>query len=282
MNPSLSDNERVLDVLIATHGIDGLQRVAEMTLPPVKGVTYIVTWQEVHNTQNTFLELNIPQKLQRIDIEIYPIDSIGSSNNHNATMSFARARYCLIADNDLHYTSEGLKAVIECFDNNLDTDIATFRHSGEPVIYPTCSTPLSLRLPKGYSVTSFEIAYRRERIGDIQFDPNFGIGAPMAAAEDGLFLLDCRRKGLHCRFFPVTIVSHPDPTTGYRPINDAKIAAAEGAYIRLEYGIAGFPRIILFAWRAKRSGRMPFLWGLRQLTRGFFSKYVRLHRRNHF
>lgn len=273
-------NTPKLDVLIATHGSEGLNQVAQMTLPQVDGVRYIVTWQTGAGYDND-TAVKIPEKLNRPDLKITPIKSTGLSNNRNAGMSLAEAPYCLIADNDLHYTADALKSVIDTFDKNPGTDIAVFRHSGDNSMNLVHPATLDKRLPKGFSVTSFDTAYRRESIGGIHFDPNFGIGAPLSSGEDTLFLLDCRRRGLHCRYYPITIVRHNGPTTGHRAITDPNIAAAEGACTRLEYGMAGFPRIILFAWRAKRNGRMPLLWGLRHLARGFFSKYVRLHRRNY-
>lgn len=273
MKTETIDTRRRLDVLIATHGSDGLQRVADMHLPIADGVHYIVTCQASRSVE-------IPAPLMRSDIEVYEIPTLGLSNNRNAGISLARAPYCLIADNDLIYKPEGLNAVINALDTHPDVDIATFRHEGEPVRYPAVETDFTKRMPRGYSATSFEIAFRRSSIGNIRFDPNFGIGAPLACCEDPLFILDCRRAGLRCRFFPITIVEHREFSTGFRPINDPATAMAEGAYIRLAYGLAGYARIPLFAWRAWRKGRMPLLWGMLHLTRGFFSRYVAIHKKS--
>lgn len=273
MSRETIDTARRLDVLVATHGPDGLQRVADMQLPSVDGVHYIVTWQDSRPGST-------PASLLRNDIEIHEIPSIGLSNNRNAGISLARAPYCLIADNDLTYKAEGLKAVIYALDTHPDVDIATFRHDGEPVRYPAEETDFTKRMPRGYNVTSFEIAFRRDSIGDIRFDTNFGIGAPLASGEDSLFILDCRRAGLHCRFFPITIVEHHGLSTGLRPITDPRTAMAEGAYIRLAYGLTGYPRVPLFAWRAYRSRRTPLFHALLHLTRGFFSPYTRIHNTN--
>lgn len=268
----ISTDDRKLDVLIVTHGDDGLMRVVEMNLPEIAGVHYIVTWQ-------TSDCKDIPDALVRPDVEIHRNATIGSSINRNAGIDLARAPYCLIGDNDLRYNVDSLQAVIDIFDSNPGLDVATFRHSGEEVHYPDNEVDFTNRMPRGYSVATFEIAFRRNSIGKIRFDTNFGVCAPLAANEDTLFILDCRRARLRCRFFPITIAEHEGLTTGYRPITDPAVAMAEGAYIRLAYGLAGYSRIPLFAWRAKRKGRMPFLWGLSHLTRGFFSKYVAEHKR---
>ena len=271
-NRGNDDGGRILDVLIATHGPSGLERVAEMALPEVACVGYVVTWQL------SAKDSAIPAALMRRDVEIHKVDSVGSSSNHNDGIALSKAPYCLFADNDLDYTAEGLTAVMDSFRSHPDVDIATFRHDGEPVSYPAEEIDFTDRMPKGYSVATYEIAARREAIKDIRFDPNFGVAAPLAAIEDGLFIHDCRRAGLRCRFFPVTIVTHKGISTGYRKITDCRVAMAEGAYIRIAYGWKGYPRVPLFAWRAWRSGRMSLVWGIYHLTRGFFSKYVALHR----
>lgn len=267
---------RKLDVLIATHGADGLKRVEEMKLPEVSGVHYIVMWQQGKGS-----DIALYGGLQRNDIEIHIVTSNGLSLNRNAGIELARAPYCLIADNDLRYENEGLTAVIDTLDRHPETDVATFRHSGEPIHYPDDEVDFTERMPKGYNVTSFETAFRKKSLGNVRYDVNFGIGAPLACCEDPLFILDCRRAGLRCRFFPITIVEHKGLSTGLRPIDNPRIAMAEGAYIRLAYGLSGYPRILLFAWRAMRKGRMPLLWGIYHLTRGFFSRYVRIHKSTH-
>lgn len=266
-----NDTDRKLDVLIATHGDDGLRRVAEMTLPAVSGVKYIVTWQTIRGGA-------VPVALKRDDIEIHKIPDIGLSNNRNAGIALSKSTYCLIADNDLKYSVQGLKAIIDKLDNNPEVDIATFRYSGDYNFYPSVETDFTEYVPSGYNTVSIEIAFRVKSIGNIRFDTNFGIGGKLTACEDGVFILDCRRAGLKCRFFPVTIVEHTGLSTGYRPIDNPHIAMAEGAYIRLAYGINGYLRVPLFAWRAWRKGRMPLFWGVYHVTRGFFSKYVGMHK----
>lgn len=266
-----SNNSRKLDVLIATHGDDGLKRVAEMLLPKVEGVHYVVTWQKPNDE-------DFPTNLLRDDLEVHKEMSLGSSNNRNAGLASAVAPYCLIADNDLSYTADGLNAVIDSLDTHPDIDVATFQHSGEDVYYPSEEVDFSEKMPKGYSVTSFEIAFRRESIGGLRFDTNFGINSPLIGGDDPLFILDCRRAGLKCRFFPITIVEHKGASTGYRPISDHRNMMAHGAYIRLEYGLSGYARVPLFAWRTWRKGFYPLMKGWYYTTLGFFSKYVGEHK----
>lgn len=261
-------NGRRLDVLISTYGRDGIERVSRMGLPAVDGVTYIVSWQIPVITECN----SVPKELSRQDIEVYPTLSRGLSRNRNNALRLSRAEYCLIADDDLEYTSGQLRSVIDTFDRNPDVELATFRYSGNcSKKYPSAEVDL-MRLPKNYFVASVEIAFRRKVIlgKGLKFNVDFGIGAPILhSGEDGLFLLEARRAGIKCRFFPIVITRHCGLTTGSREITDIGVIMAEGAYIWKAHGYRGIPRLPLYVWRNWRNGRLRFWWGLRGIIKGY-------------
>lgn len=259
-----------LEVLICTYGREGIGRVGRMQLPTVDGVRYLVSWQPAGCDTSV-----IPSELRRDDVTVVIADSIGSSNNRNNAVDHATAPVCLMADDDLRYTPDGLLAVIDTFENNPDLDVASFRYSGDDnKQYPSAETDLTNDWPKNFYCASFEIAFRREAVaGRIFYNPYFGINAPrLMNGEDSVFILDCRNAGLNCRFFPITITHHAGLTTGLRNIDDPRVAMGEGAYIRYCYGWKGFPRVPLFVWRRFRSGKIKFLWGLLYVTKGFLYK----------
>lgn len=258
--------DRRLDVLICTFGMDGIRRVVTMDLPRVPSVTYVVSWQVPGDCVAV-----VPEELSREDVEVYKSDTRGLSVNRNEALSHARGDICLIADDDLVYEPWQLEAVIAAFEEHPEVDLATFRYDGaDKKNYPCEEADLN-ELPKGYWVTSFEIAFRRESVaGVVRFNENFGIGAPLFhAGEENMFLLECRRRGLTCRFFPLTVTSHPGLTTGLRRLSHGAVMA-NGAYIRCEYGWKGFPRLILLAWRSWRNGRYSLSRGLYYALKGFF------------
>lgn len=254
-----------LDVLIVTHGPAGLEMVRKMELPRLETVRYIVSWQQPPAGASTTIG-------GRDDIEVHTFDDTGSSRNHNHTIALARAPYCLLADNDLRYTASGLQAVIETLELNPGVDVATFMFAPVNRCYPASEVDVTERMPKGYSVVTFEIAYRRESLGAVRFNESFGINAPYRCAEDEVFFHDCRLAGLRCRFFPVVITRHDHPTTCDRPVTDPAMARGMGALLRhIHPGISGALRVPLMAWRNYRHGRMPLLWGLRHIVGGFFT-----------
>jgi len=241
----MMDIDVKLQVMICTCGPDGLQRVARMTLPHVAGVEYLVSGQSERQ--------EIPDVLRRDDVKIYFTPTKGLSNNRNHALSLVTAPYALVSDDDLEYYADGLQAVIEIFENRPDVDIAIFRFDGEDgKVYPTQEHDMSepYRL---YTVTSFEIAVRVEavRSARLEFPVLIGLGTRyVICGEEDVFMLQALKRGLSCRFFPITLCRHRGLTTGVRMMNDPGVLRASGVYIYLRFSWSGPLRILLKAWRS--------------------------------
>lgn len=256
-----------LDVAIATWQPSGILSVERMQLPVITGVRYVVSWQlpGPHPV--------IPRSLaSRPDVTVCYFYRQGVSANRNNALRHCTAPIVLMADDDLDFYPDGLRRVMSAFDENPGLDLATFRHDGaDGKKYPPSACSLQSKLPKNYSVATFEIAVRRSSLASLEFDELYGPGAPVwQAAEDEKFLLDARRRGLHCRFFPITIARHQSLTTGFRPIAGRGVAAASGRIIRLEYPLTWPLRLPLKIYRQWRRGASP-LFLLRHMLRGIFS-----------
>lgn len=255
-----------LDVLISTLGQDGIKRVAQMNLPQVSGVNYIVSWQ----LPGSDFPGEVPTELKRDDVKVYQLNNRGISTNRNNAITHSTADICLVADDDLKYTPEQLTQVITTFEKNADVELATFRQSGgNNKKYPDYSFDL-LNRPKNYHITAFEIAFRRNAVGGgLRFNELFGPGPhQLQANEEGVFIHQALRKGVKCRFFPITIVHHEGVTTGYRKMSPG-VLMAEGAYISIAYRYSAIARLQLFAWRNWRRGRTSLFPALWHLYRGY-------------
>lgn len=259
MPDSQTNNPLRLQVLVCTLGKEGLGRTAKMVLPQLDGVGYVVSCQSE--------PCGIPEPLQRDDIEIYFTPGRGLSRNRNNAFAKTRAEYALIADDDLILTSDGLLAVIETFDSNPGTDIATFRcdfpfHKS----YPESETSLPAKT-KGYYTTSYEIAVRMESLlrSGLRFNGNMGLGSGrFTAGEEFVFIANALEAGLSCRFFPITIVRHPGIPTGRLANPPAGALEADGVIIAMGYRLSLLPRLLLKAWRSGGS----FFSNFRHLLRG--------------
>lgn len=248
-----------LEVLISTIGREGIERVAGMQLPCVDGVRYLVSWQCADG--------ELPDVLSRPDVKVVLSGSMGLSNNRNDAFAASESQLLLIADDDLRYTADGLRTVIDTMMAHPGVDLATFMHvGGDHKMFP--EVEFDLRRPaSGYYVTSFEIAVRRHVVaGDsgVRFDPRFGIGAPrFGAGEEQFFIDDVMSRGYECRFFPKVIVSHPGVTTSQRYLTPG-VLMAQGVYLRTAFAWPqALARIPLLAWRHYRAQRytlFPSIW----------------------
>lgn len=261
-----------LDVLISTIDRAGIERVAAMGLPEVGGVRYVVSWQRP--------EGEVPQALMRPDVTVSRLQGRGTSRNRNHAIDLSTADICLVADDDLRYTPAQLQAVIGAFEANPEVELATFRYTGTDLrVYPDVETDISRRCPKGYSPVCIEIAFRREVAQRVRFNELTGPGDhTLQAAEDNFFILQAQRSGVRCRFFPITITHHEGLSTGCRPMSPG-VLKAQGAFIAVQYGITGPLRLVLFSWRARRSGRAASVWtALRHTTSGYLYGLRHFHR----
>ena len=297
-----------LQVLIATYGQGGLERLARNVdvgaLPPTAGVAYLIScqtgWPRPNAPETALSEAEppiVPEALKRDDIEIFFTQTAGLSKNRNVLLKEATAPLCLIADDDLSYTSSSFHAVIKTFKENPDTDIATFisanalldskanntRHDESKHLqseqgnlqyekaYPDHS--FDLRKPaKGYYITSFEIAFRRERVigSGILFNENFGVGAPLyGAGEEELWVNQLLRKGLKGQFFPLHLTIHHGATTGTREASNPRVLRAQGVIIPLLYPTTGLPRLFLKAYRSAKVSGSGFSHCLRHILHGY-------------
>lgn len=253
-----------LDIAVCTCGPEGAERVAELLLPPKRGVRYVVSWQKHEGRE-------LPAELAgRPDVSVFRTDSVGLSNNRNEVMRHCTADIVMIADDDVRYFEEGIEGIMDIFEKNPELAVATFKSEQNlPRTYPERSVRLGKRLPKGYGVTSIELAYRREAIGDLRFCPELGVNAPvLKSGEDEVFLHSAISRGLDCRFFPVLVCSHPHESTGGGKALSPGVLKASGLVIRLLYGPQALLRLPLKAWRLAKAGQSPLLRSLWHLCQG--------------
>ncbi|MBD5213449.1 MAG: glycosyltransferase family 2 protein [Bacteroidales bacterium] len=262
----------MLDLIIATHSAEGIERVARMVLPPREGVRYIVSWQNSGSTP-------IPPALQRADIDLLRTDTIGSSSNRNNALDHSSGDIRLIVDDDLIFTADQLESVRSTFEANPELDVALFRYDGpDAKQYPPVECKLP-PVPKGYYITAFEMAIRnRGEAARLRYDERFGIhGTIFTIAEEEELLYRIIKARLDLRLFPITITTHPGLTTGNRPMDDPRALRARGVTISLFYPLTWPLRIPLVAWRESRKGRVRFFSMLSNGLSGAVWRFLRYH-----
>ena len=221
-----------LEVLIATYGAAGLERVAQGEHPETEGVEYTVCWQ--------CPEGDIPESIScRSDFRVLESKDRGLSRNRNFGLENARRQLILIADDDTDFSQEGLRGIIKAFEEHPDCGFLTFRYDSEAEQKEYPEHEFDWRTPtKGMYVCSIEIALRRSAVGNLRFDERFGVGAQFCAGEEDLFMHSLMKRGERGHYIPLTICRHDGPTTSCKADTEA-LAEAKGAV---------FSRLFPFTW----------------------------------
>lgn len=260
-----------LQLLIST--IDaGIEGVPHMLLAPIEGVSYVVSWQM---TGGTRLDQCPQLLLMRPDVKLLTMHQRGLSRNRNHCIDHASADVCLVCDDDCRYTAARLRKVAEAFEDDPELDMATFettvagKNTGKA--YPREATVLKRRLPKGYYLTSMELAFRLSsvRANGLRFDEELGLGSPMLwCGEEELLLHDAIMKGMKCKFFPTVIVDTATPTTGSTRATLPQVIMGRGAFLGIVHPHTRHLRALKIALTLHRQHGVPVLATLRHLLAG--------------
>lgn len=199
-----------LEILIST--IDaGIEKIKDILLPFRQDVKYIIS----HQYQDEKFKY-IPKELLREDVVVSQMPGKGLTKSRNNAISLASGDVCLIADDDVRYTSEFLNTIIQTF-HERNPDVALFKiktkeGEGDYKNYPT--EEYKLNLNNLHSPSSIEIAFKTEKIkGIVFFDERFGLGSFLNGGGELYFIRDAIEKGLKVWYFPESVVIHPKEST---------------------------------------------------------------------
>lgn len=250
-----------VDVAVATHRQDGIERVVRYLPAPQPGVRYVVSWQN-------HAGLPVPgQLLERSDVTVCRYDGVGVAANRNNALRHCSADVIVVGDDDVDYTRHAFEDIRGVFERDSTLDVATFE-SVQPVAgrqFPAYAVDLQCKLPRNYYVCAIEIAFRRSDAVPL-FCEELTRG-DIWGGEDAIFLASAIRRGLRCRFFPIVIAEHVHLSSGQRRQSDAGLRA-EGVAIALTTPLTAIVRIPLKAWRLSRRKQSSFLKALRYMTAG--------------
>lgn len=196
----------------------------------------------------------------------------GLSKSRNRAMAAATADICVIADDDVEWVYGAEEVIKEIFSHHQNVDIITFMAKnldGSDMSkyrrYEFLHNKFSIS-----RVTSFEIAFRRDRVKEkgLVFDERFGLGSIFISGEENIFLYDSILSGLKILFVPETLVMHPGPTSGGR-FEDQRLAESKGALIRRMYGNWSIILLFVFAIKKTFQARVSFAHLCKNMLRGW-------------
>lgn len=288
----MKQNDIKLEVLICTMA-DGVQGLLPEAFPKLEGVRYVVAWQrpdlrpvigEQVLDARQLDSVELPDFLIRDDVRIFVSATQGLSVNRNIALQCAQAPVCLISDDDMSYTRSRLEEVIRAFDVRPDMDVCAFCYDGGEKVYPDAEFDLHCP-PRGWYVSSVELAFRRCRIIDagIWFSEEVGLGAPRyGSGEEDLWLYDALQGGMKALYIPTVIGRHRGLPTGVRKASDASILLAQGYVHGCKATSLAPMRLGLKAFRVWRSAGGFWLRNWWLLCQGWVEGLRARHRRKRY
>ena len=258
-----------LDILICSLN-KGIVRVQDVLLPPQEGVRYVVSYQY---TDDRYLDL-IPQVLlTRDDVAVYKYKGHGLSANRNLALDKATADIVMFADDDARLIAETPQRVTRPFEADEELDVAFFMastYTGKPLkTYP--GEPFQmLAMPKEYTVSALEMAFRRNKVqGQLRFDERFGLGTKfLTCGEEEVWLEDALRARLKICYFPVKIVETSTMLKKAMVFVDAGVQRSRGAITYYRHGQQAWWLCFRFALTSARKGFCHFWPMMRHLAEG--------------
>lgn len=256
-----------LEVLICALGAEGLERACRIPHAPQEGVIYTISLQGAPDA-------SLPEQLaERKDVRLIHCPSLGLSRNRNFAIVHATGDLLLTADDDLQYFPDAFRKIRETFSQHPDAAAALFRYvladGSQEKRYPAGTVDVKRRLPKGYYVTSFELAHRRAT--NIFYPENMGVGEELGCGEESVAVDRLLKSGAKVILSDTVICVHPEATTGTRHGFNRSNTMGQGATIGILHPYSWPMRLPIKALRMVKAHQGPLPKLLFYLFKGAIS-----------
>ena len=225
-----------LEILICTID-DGIANIADHLLPPIPGVSYLISWQQSFPQVNNRLP-----ELTREDIRIITLEGRGLSRNRNNALKHAQGDILVLADDDAIYTKENFETIRKGFEKYPEVQMLTFQiasKDGKLLKHYASESFLYQHRPKGTYFSSLEIAIRKQAPIP-EFNVHFGLGSEyLSCGEEEIFIHEAYQRGAMIRYLPAVIAQTNEQTTGKRFMTDVRVRRSKGAVLFYFHGYLG-------------------------------------------
>jgi GT2 family glycosyltransferase len=191
-----------------------LENLARLRVPQGRGVEFIIV--DNASTDATPALLKAAAARFPFPFVVLREPARGSGAAHNCALRYARGEVVAWTDDDCVPAEDWIERILAHFDEDPALDLLTGRvelydPSHYPITINTSLEPaiLGLGISENFLILGCNLAFRRnlvERIG--LYDPRFGAGAPLRAAEDTDFAFRALRKGCLLAYAPDVLLYH--------------------------------------------------------------------------
>jgi glycosyltransferase involved in cell wall biosynthesis len=213
----------------------------------------------VQNPNEESYVFNLPQS------KLVELKSKGVAKSRNAALKYASGKYLIFGDDDITFAEEGIKTLLQYFEENPQCSIILAQTSDETGIlrksYPTKQHKLTKY--NSAKAATYEMMVRTDAIREagITFDENFGAGANNYLGDEYIFIADALNKGLKGVFLPVRVAIHPKESSGSGWGTQRDLTARAAVFTRV-FGATAPVFRALFLLKSQK-GRVGFLNALR-------------------
>ena len=194
----------------------------------------------------------------------------GLSRSRNMAIANASADICILCDNDVEYRDGYERIILDAFEKNKNADLIVFFIKRKERNAPIFSGERRMGYLSVLKIFSPEIAFRRESVKDIRFDPLFGAGAKYCMGEENLFLYECLKRGKKILYVPVQIAALREEESSWFTGYDKRFFVSRGAnYAAMTKSFANL-LILQFAIRKRKlyGGETTFRDALKYMLQG--------------
>ena len=131
------------------------------------------------------------------NFNIYSYNELGAANSRNRGLEHITGDVVLICDDDVIYNKDYEKNVIEEFEKNPKADIIVFNMENPYRKKRVNKKTKRLHIYNSLNYAAYNVAFRREKVGNIKMNTSFGPGAKYkSGGDDTLFIVDCLKQKL--------------------------------------------------------------------------------------
>lgn len=183
------------------------------------------------------------------NIKIINTKETGLPQSRNMAIKNAKNRICLVADDDVVYTSGFDQKIISAYNKFRDATVITFKMLNEDgenyKNYEGFSFQHSQKsiVKINGPVISFDLEKLKKQ--RILYDNHFGIGSTFECANEYVFMKNVLEAEAKAYFIPEVILSHPNYSTGSFDEHD-KVIEARSAFHYKYYGWLAYIWVIKY------------------------------------
>ena len=155
------------------------------------------------------------------NFNIYSYKEIGNSNSRNRGLEHITEDIILLCDNDVIYNKDFEKIVIKEFENNPKADVIIFNMVNLGRNKRIIKMKKKMHIYNSLNYASYNIAFRKNKIGNIKFNTLFGPNARYNNGADTMFIVKLFRNKLKVYSSTECLgVVHNEKSTWFKGYNE--------------------------------------------------------------